>query len=276
MRMKLWSLAMAIVGMTCSGIAIAESYNYNGVVTLCTGTCSSFASLDLGSTINGTFEINTTAGGSFGDPDVGPFVIQVLNPALPPSGPVGDPVNDNPLVLDSASGVAASNGTAGTTDGANQINGGQMLLEFLVPPFSSNGAFVVFDLTTGNGQICLFFATAGCIVGATESVRFEGSFTLSDPDSDSDGVPDSVDNCTLVANPDQRDSNGDGIGNACDADITDDCVVNFLDLGSIKLRFFTTDPDSDFSGDGIVNFIDLAVMKEGFFAPPGPSAAGCN
>ena len=32
-------------------------------------------------------------------------------------------------------------------------------------------------------------------------------------DTDGDGIIDFHDNCTLVANTDQRDSNGDGIGN---------------------------------------------------------------
>lgn len=36
------------------------------------------------------------------------------------------------------------------------------------------------------------------------------------PDTDSDGVPDCVDNCTLTANPDQADCDANGIGDACD------------------------------------------------------------
>lgn len=35
-------------------------------------------------------------------------------------------------------------------------------------------------------------------------------------DSDKDGVPDAIDNCPKTYNPDQADSDGDGIGNACD------------------------------------------------------------
>jgi len=35
-------------------------------------------------------------------------------------------------------------------------------------------------------------------------------------DTDGDGVPDDVDNCPLVPNPDQKDSNLDGIGDACE------------------------------------------------------------
>lgn len=36
------------------------------------------------------------------------------------------------------------------------------------------------------------------------------------PDEDNDGVPDRLDNCPSVSNPDQSDSNGNGIGDGCD------------------------------------------------------------
>ncbi|MFK7888815.1 MAG: PKD domain-containing protein, partial [Gammaproteobacteria bacterium] len=106
-------------------------------------------------------------------------------------------------------------------------------------------------------------------------------------DADGDGVADANDNCTLSANPAQTDSNGDGFGNACDADISgpagvDDCVVNVSDLAAFRLAFFATpgdqnwNPDADFTGnanapDGVVNVVDLGRLRTLFFAPPGPS-----
>ncbi len=106
-------------------------------------------------------------------------------------------------------------------------------------------------------------------------------------DADGDGVSDSTDNCTDVANPDQYDSNGDNIGSLCDADINgiggvEDCVVNFLDLNAMKDAFFSNpaspswNPDADLDNSGIVSFADLQIVKAQFFGPPGPSAAGCN
>ena len=91
-------------------------------------------------------------------------------------------------------------------------------------------------------------------------------------DSDGDGVSDADDNCLLVSNPDQRDTDGDGFGNACDPDLNNDGVVNFADLAKMKLVFFTNNPNADLNGDGVVNFTDLARMKSLFFKAPGPSA----
>jgi hypothetical protein len=99
-------------------------------------------------------------------------------------------------------------------------------------------------------------------------------------DADGDGVGDTVDNCTLVANgPDdgitagspQNGTDGDGYGNICDGDLNQDDYVNVVDLGLFKQRFFTADPDADLNGDGIVNVLDLGLFKAMFFKVPGPS-----
>ncbi len=91
------------------------------------------------------------------------------------------------------------------------------------------------------------------------------------PDTDGDQIADFNDNCTLVSNPDQRDTDGDGYGNICDADFNNDLRTNSSDLTYFKVHFFTSDPDADFNGDGRVNAIDLTKFKQLYFKPPGPS-----
>lgn len=102
-------------------------------------------------------------------------------------------------------------------------------------------------------------------------------------DRDDDGIQDGDDNCIQVANPDQRDTNADGIGNICDTDIAGtNCSVNFGDVAALKpaVPSMPGDPewneDADFNGDGFVNFGDVAQMKSMFLGQPGPSATGCN
>jgi hypothetical protein len=97
------------------------------------------------------------------------------------------------------------------------------------------------------------------------------SLAASGADTDEDGIADEDDNCTLVPNADQRDTNGDGFGNICDPDLDNDGITNFIDLGTMRSVFFSADPDADFNGDGVVNFVDLGIMRSLFFQPPGPS-----
>lgn len=114
--------------------------------------------------------------------------------------------------------------------------------------------------------------------------KFDSDLTT-DIDTDSDGIADHLDNCTLVANgptiPDaggnsQRDTDGDGFGNICDPDFNNDCIVNAIDLAHMKMCYFSTDPDCDLNGDGFVNSLDLAIIRNHYFGPPGPSAiASC-
>jgi len=101
-----------------------------------------------------------------------------------------------------------------------------------------------------------------------------GAPAISDPiDTDLDGIIDGADNCIDVANASQLDTNGDGIGNACDADFDNSCApVNFTDLGIFKIAFLQPGAtDTDMNGDGLTNFADLGIVKAGFFKVPGPS-----
>jgi len=90
-------------------------------------------------------------------------------------------------------------------------------------------------------------------------------------DTDGDDITDNLDNCILVPNPAQRDTDNDGYGNYCDPDFDNNLLVNGADLSYMKLKFFTTDPDADLNGDDIVNAGDLAILKTFFFKSPGPS-----
>lgn len=95
-------------------------------------------------------------------------------------------------------------------------------------------------------------------------------------DPDDDGIDASIDNCLAVANTSQTDTDGDGFGNRCDADLNNDCAVNFADLDIFRDVFFGADANADLNDDGMINFADLMIVKESFFAPPGPSAlASC-
>ncbi len=100
-----------------------------------------------------------------------------------------------------------------------------------------------------------------------------------DPDADGDGLPFGVDNCPNLFNPSQKDTDGDGKGNACDGDkdedgipdqggngyLPDNCPndpnpdqkdANFNGIGAV------CDPteDDDFDDDGIKNNVDNCLF----------------
>jgi uncharacterized protein (TIGR03790 family) len=101
-------------------------------------------------------------------------------------------------------------------------------------------------------------------------------------DQDGDGVPDARDVCRDLPNPDQRDTDGDGFGNLCDADVDNNGWVTSSwglvqkpgDLEQIALsaRAFERVPDRDLNGDGKVDLRDVGLAQVMLFQRPGPGA----
>ena len=87
---------------------------------------------------------------------------------------------------------------------------------------------------------------------------------IDDVDSDQDGVPDESDNCPLVSNPGQSDSDNDGTGDACDDvndnDVDGDGFLNELD--NCPLIFNSS--QQDFDGDEVGDACDNDDDNDGF------------
>ena len=90
-------------------------------------------------------------------------------------------------------------------------------------------------------------------------------------DSDSDGIADGADNCTLVSNADQRDADGDDYGNPCDADLNNSGLVTVADYIILRNALNTTDPVADLNHSGRVTVVDYMILRNGLNKPPGPS-----
>ncbi len=96
-------------------------------------------------------------------------------------------------------------------------------------------------------------------------------------DLDEDGWADIIDNCSEVANADQRDTDGDNYGNMCDADFDNDGVVSTPDLVVFRAAMFTQVGDADynvhadFDGDGVVSTPDVVIFRSLLYLPVGPA-----
>ena len=95
-------------------------------------------------------------------------------------------------------------------------------------------------------------------------------------DSDSDGLVNTIDNCPTVPNPDQLDTDGDSLGNACDPDDDNDRFSDLVErsagtnpLAACGLNAWPADINNDGFSDGT----DITIVAGSFgkAVPPAPA-----
>lgn len=90
----------------------------------------------------------------------------------------------------------------------------------------------------------------------------DGIGDVCEEDTDSDGIPDEFDNCVDTANTDQSDIDNDGIGDICDPDSDNDGINDDVDNCPFIANPDQTDENNDGVGDACTN-IPLSPCENG-------------
>ncbi|WP_397363782.1 thrombospondin type 3 repeat-containing protein [Olleya sp. R77988] len=170
-------------------------------------------------------------------------------PDMPVKAILQNPLNPNEVIIGTELGVWFTNNFSDASPSWNQAFNGM-----------SNVKVTDLDLRDDN---MVFAATYGRGI-------FSGEFKI-DPsgDDDGDGITNDVDNCLSVSNADQADTDGNGIGDACQdtdndgiLDINDNCPtvsnVDQLDVNNDNVGDVCQDTDGDGIFDDVDNCLDVA------------------
>ena len=145
----------------------------------------------------------------------------------------------------------------------------------ITPPISSRDGEITYssdnpDVAVVSGTTIIIVGIGTCNITALmnstnfyRSASISAEFVVKPRDTDGDGVPDDIDNCPNVANPNQSDDDFDGIGDYCDPDFPM-CEGCPLAENEIKVsRLITPDtfgPESTWQIINIENFPNSRVL----------------
>ncbi len=154
----------------------------------------------------------------------------------------------------------------------------------------SNQAFAYFGVDVAGGGDVNGDGLADVLIAADlydvgEAAEGAAFVYLGQADIDGDHAPDSTDNCLSQMNPSQLDADGDGFGNACDADFDQSGVSGISDYGTFRSCYGQAVPasagpaadptcaESDMNGDLVVGVADYGLFRGAFGSAPGPGSA---
>jgi hypothetical protein len=132
------------------------------------------------------------------------------------------------------------------------------------------------DGMTSAGLVGAILTLSNAVDLSTAPGKDTGYDWIFNNDIDGDGVENSLDNCTLVANAGQCDSDGDGYGNHCDGDLNNNTATNAQDY--VLFRQQLGQPSvapafnqADINCSGAVNSQDYVLFRGLLGMPSGPS-----
>ncbi len=190
---------------------------------------------------------------------------------------VGGPTENGYAALiskDVITRVTAAGGAGAPVDEWNSAE----YRSFAPDPCANDSATGILYGNWGKGMAVMWNpSNATCNPGSAEDYwlpfvepRLTVYYPVGAPDADGDGVPDSADNAYLTPNAGQQDTDGDGWGNAADADFNNSGGVNSADRSLFKAAFGSSssspnyDPNIDMNSDGRINSADRSLFKNRF------------
>ncbi len=147
-------------------------------------------------------------------------------------------VSEDGAIIEWTTHEAATSSVHYGTDSSN------LNLQIAVPGMRLEHPMVLTGLLPGTTY---YFEAVSVDGSGNGSASVTAQLTTETDDADSDGIPDTTDNCSSIANPDQDDANSNGIGDACDSSDSDSDG-----LTDAQEYVLGTNPDNaDSDGDGI-------------------------